>query len=303
MGRVLLVTAFINFGFFNFSQAQSHLNQGVFPDTIYLSNLVSTYLAFPKEIDLINIGSPDYIFQVEKTMVYLKALHNNAKSTNMLIKCGEFILVVNLVFKLNPIKTLYDFRKSIGSSLNSKPNLETQPLKEMPKTNSENSFQEKRGKRTVMMAPSVDSLSVKDTSNSPFGISIERIKSSPDRFKTFGTAQNQITILLTNIFTDEKRMILKFKIINRSSLNYELDYVSFQFRRKTHYSQNTLLSPLYSSLTNSCGPKSQQTLVYILPIFGPADNGDFSVTFRELNGDRKETIEIPERAFKMAEIL
>jgi hypothetical protein len=148
-----------------------------------------------------------------------------------------------------------------------------------------------------------DTSSIIDSSENPFGISIQKIQSSPDRFKTFGTAENQITILLTNIFTDTKRMILKFRIINRSSLNYALDYVSFQFRKKTHYSQNTLLTPLYSPELSACGPKNQQTLVYILPLFGSGVNGDFSVTFRELNGDRKETIEIPERAFKMAEIL
>lgn len=285
------------------SSGQSNSLPALIPDTLYVSNASSTYLAFPKEIDLINIGSSDFVFQVEKSMVYLKAIRPMVKPTNLFIKCSNGILVMNLVYQLKPKKYLYDFRTLNFDILNPKQGSLNLRFGS-PKSFNENESRSKKEINGINVPRGKDSglYSDVDTSQYPFGISINKIQNSEDRFKTFGTAQNQITILLTNIFTDTKRMILKFKIINRSSLNYELDYVSFQFKRRTHYSQNSILNPLYSPVLTSCGPKTQETLVYILPLFGTATSGDFSVTFRELNGDRKETLEIPERAFKMAEL-
>lgn len=301
--KIIGLKLFIIIPVLAFSQNPISKTFTILPDSLKVSNTSSIYLAFPKEVDLINIGSADFAFQVEKSMVYLKALKPGAKTTNLFLKCGQGLWVVNLVYQVHPSISLYDFRNINFDLLNKSHQVES-GNKTVSKEEIKESFHPGKGEKgktpNIDLSSNIDSL---DTLGNPFGISISKIQNSPDRFKTFGTAENQITILLTNIFSDTKRMILKFKIINRSSLNYDLDYVSFQFRRKGHFSQNTVLSPLYSPKITSCGPKDKQTLVYILPLFGSSDRGEFSATFRELNGDRKETIDIPERAFKLAEIL
>ena len=267
------------------------------PDTLFISNLSSTYLAFPQEVDLINIGSPDFVFQVEKSIIFLKAIRSGVKNTNMLIRCGNSLFTISLIFQIKPKKSLYDFRKMNFSYTSSEKN---------PSSPQNSNFtNSKDGNRIISNTKNKENLpasmdKTSEADSQEFNSKINKVLSYPDRFKTFGTSENQITILLTNIFTDSLRMYLKFKIINRSSLNYDLDYVSFQFQRNGHFTKNTVLTPIYSSLITSCGPHAKQNLIFVLPLFGTSKGGLFTAIFRELNGDRKETIEIPDRAFNMA---
>ncbi len=295
------------------SYAQSIKNdfESKVPDSLWISSNKSTYLAFPQEVDLVNIGSADFIFQVEKNIVFLKAQKIGVKSTNMLVKCGYRLFSITLMYQAKPKKCLYDLRNINFDFMHSPKDDQTliKDPTETKKPNFKTLNNEDPLKNINKDSPSVIKIknsigAINDQNNDSSTLEFERhaltLLSMPDRFKTYGVSQNQITLLFTDIYTDSTRMYLKFKFINRSSLAYDFDYISFHFKRKTHFTKNTIIAPIWKSTLTSCNPHSQQSMVFVLPLFGTSDEGEFSSIFREFNGVRKETIQIPDRAFKLA---
>src|ERR1700712_5050220 len=74
-------------------------------DTMYVSINTSTYLAFPGDIELVDIGNKDYSFKVEKNILLLKSNRPNGAMTNMLVKFGGNLFTGILVYTANPVKS------------------------------------------------------------------------------------------------------------------------------------------------------------------------------------------------------
>ncbi len=308
----LFLSLFLNFRVViaqNFSSASNfgnpHSTENSIPDTLYISNYSSTYLAFPQDIDIINIGSTDFIFHVEKSIVFIKATRPTNKITNMFMKCGQGIFTINLVYQEKPKKSLYDFRKINFDLFNEEGNKSTSEQGTFSSSSKALTALGVKDRKIFMGSnAALEDLGgfEKDSLQKKYEANAKLILAYPDRFKTFGTAQNRITILLTDLLTDSKWMYLKFKVSNKSSLNYDFDYTSFQLLRSKMGKKNLAFTPLYYSPLESCLSHTKEKMVFILPLFAETEQGNFKVVFRELHGDRKISVLVPDRAFKMASI-
>ncbi len=114
--------------------------------------------------------------------------------------------------------------------------------------------------------------------------------------------KQQIELNLLNLYNDNEATFLKFSLKNKSSIVYDLDYVSFAYiekRKRTSKKINSLNSGLQEieplakveKLVTQSG-KSNEYL-YALPLYSTTEDGFLQVIFREKAGLRNVIIEIP----------
>lgn len=253
-------------------------------DTIQVSITRTTYLAFPADIELVDIGNKEYTFKVEKNILLLKSLKTGSHSTNMLVKFGQELFTASLVYAENSNRSLYDFRKKsfdYGT-----------PFVKKLKVADTSGFNS--GAVTSLTADSV-------ISDSPVSLKrVTAVKALSPHFKTYGTIKNSIAFLLGNMVSDDQYMYLQFQVINRSQLNYLLDYVSFEYKKFGSKGVSKAFEPLYIPPAREVLAHKIETLVYVIPLFASGSDGQFTVTFRETLGNRKAQLHIPTRAIKSA---
>jgi hypothetical protein len=114
--------------------------------------------------------------------------------------------------------------------------------------------------------------------------------------------KQEIELNLMNLYNDNEATFLKFSLKNKSSIVYDLDYVSFAYiekRKRTSKKINSLnsglqeiepLAKVEKLLTESS--KSNEYL-YALPLYSTTEDGFLQVIFREKAGLRNVIIEIP----------
>ena len=253
-------------------------------DTIQVSISRTTYLAFPADIELVDIGNKEYTFKVEKNILLLKSLKAGSHPTNMLVKFGQELFTASLIYAENNNRSLYDFRKK----------------------NFENGATFTRRVKVVdtsgFNSGAVISLTA-DTGVTDSLVSPKRVaavKALAPHFKTYGIIKNSIAFLLGNMVSDDKFMYLQFQVINKSHLNYLLDYVSFEYKKYGSKGVSKAFEPLYTPSTREVSAHKIETLVYVIPLFASGSDGQFTVIFRESLGNRKAQLHIPTRAIKSA---
>jgi hypothetical protein len=123
--------------------------------------------------------------------------------------------------------------------------------------------------------------------------------------------KQQIELNLLNLYNDNEATYLRFSLNNRSSIVYDLDYVSFAYiekHKRTSKKINSLNSGLQEieplvkveqQLTQS--GKSNEYL-YALPLYSTTEDGFLQVIFREKAGLRSVILEIPFKQILRAEL-
>lgn len=266
----------------SFCQNRLLHTQTMYTDTIHVSISRTTYLAFPADIELVDIGNKEYSFKVEKNILLLKSLRSGSHPTNMLVKFGQELFTANLIYAENNNRSLYDFRKKNF---------------DYPATSRKKL---KAGDTSGFNSGEVVSLSA-DSLIADSLVSLKRVaavKALSPHFKTYGTIKNSIAFLLGNMVSDDQFMYLQFQVINKSKLNYLLDYVSFEYKKYGRNGVSKAFEPLFTPTTREVSAHKSETLVYVIPLFASGSDGQFTVTFRETLGNRKAQLHIPTRAIK-----
>lgn len=251
-------------------------------DTILVTFSRTTYLAFPADIDLVDIGNKDFVFKVEKNILLLKCMKPGAKPTNMLVKYGQELFTASLFYTEKAGRSLYDYRKKIPGQSDAYQNF---------------------NRETDSTGFNAGSSS--ETSAGPAGMAVpeKRIRivgALKQHFKTYGTMKSSIAFLLENIVSDEKFMYLQFRVKNKSHLNYTLDYVSFEYKKYGSRLPTKAFEPVYIPPNTAIPAHTEQVLVYVIPLFASGSDGQFTVTFRETLGNRRAILHIPTRAVRSA---
>lgn len=267
-----------------FSHAQvRHQNKlATDADTIMVSISRTTYLAFPADIDLVDIGNKDYTFKVEKNILLLKSLKQGARTTNMLVKFGQELFTANLLYTDLTTKSLYDFRKK---------NFNQSVTAKVKKLRVADSSGFNSGTATGAEAATDTLVSARR---------VNAVQALPPHFKTYGTIKNSIAFLLGNMVSDDQYMYLQFEVINKSHLNYILEYVSFEYKKYGNKSGTRAFEPVYTPAVREIAAHKKAILVYVIPLFASGSDGQFTVTFRETLGNRKAQLHIPTRAINSA---
>lgn len=123
--------------------------------------------------------------------------------------------------------------------------------------------------------------------------------------------KQQVEVNLLNLYNDNEATFLRFSLKNKSSIIYDLDYVSFAYiekRKQKAKKINSLNSHLQEveplikveKLITEAG-KSNEYL-YALPLYSTTENGYLQIIFREKAGLRSITIDIPFKKILSAEL-
>ena len=127
-----------------------------------------------------------------------------------------------------------------------------------------------------------------------------KVLDTGDEIKTAGIKENNFAIYLRLIRADDKYFYLKFAFDNRSSIDYILDYSSYQYVQKFNTSafsktkiNKTDVFPVYTTDLNTVKAYSKTYYVAVIPIFAISNNEMLLVTFREQQGDRLYSVDIP----------
>ncbi len=248
-------------------------------DTIYVSSVATTYLIFDDAITLINLGNADYQAQpaatnqsgVASQVLFLKAKNANPKPITLFLTHGNQIFEAYLSYQEPLSKAFYDYRG-----------------------------EEKR----------VETLEMRDESHL-LDTKFKKLAVLPTNVNLKKT-QSGILLRCENIFTDANGVYLKFSLSNESSIAYEIENVSFSYQSKLKRKAINRLQSLGIEEVNilkSIEPtkiltsQKNEKYYYYIPLYATTDNGFLAVVFREKNGLRNVSIDIPFKKILKAEML
>jgi len=260
-------------------------------DTLFVSPGSTTYLAFPEPITLVDIGNKDYVFKVEKNILLLKSGVAQGKGTNMLVRFSDNLFTGWLVHTTARHRSLYDYRNGVKQAqhimLRSLDSTEhTAPPQPVLSLTHPGTLLP-----TVGMAPQflIDK-------------HIKEIAGYDDKFRTLGVVKHSLAFLLVNLMNDSSYLYLRFRIINKSNIDYNLDYVSFEVKRKGRFQgagNLKVLQPVFTPGLAKITAHANKALIYVVPLYAPGEGGSLEVTFREANGNRRALLSIPGRALSL----
>lgn len=241
-------------------------------ETIFVSEANTTYLVFPKTIDLIDLGNPnDYYGKIEDKALLLKAKRERTSMSTLLVRSGESFYHYKIIYEKNPKVFFYNYSKREEG---------VDPV--ASKENSDGSSMAPTAKDLKLMQNKVDS--------------IVNIKGE---YNTLGVMSDFLQAAVTVIRNDKENTYLKIVIKNVSSIPYKFDFISFQYfqvmkKGSLKKTKNAPLDvfPIIYPKASEISASSTTVVGYAIPQFGLANNGYLVISFREKTGDRVLKIRI-----------
>ncbi len=250
-----------------------NLTLGFSQDTIFVSDVNTTYLIFPKTVDLLDVGNPtEYYGKIEDKAVLLKAVKTNTNKSTLLVRSGEAYFHYLVMYHQEPKKYYYDYSKT--------------------KDKTTETIEEVKADETGGTAPSVKNL--KNMQGK-----VDSIVNIKGENKTLGVLSDFLQAAVTVIRNDKENTYLKVVIKNLSSIPYKFDFIGFQyfqvmkkgFMNKTKNAPLDVFPIIYPK-SGEISANSTAVVGYAIPQFGLANNGYLVVSFREKTGDRVLKIRI-----------
>lgn len=249
-------------GSFRKTAVQGMYNQ----DTIWVSDTETTYLLFPNEVQLIDIGrTGDYFAKIEGKSVFLKARSNASGPTNFLVRYGSEYYTARIQFAALPARSLYDMR--------------------------------------VYPATQVEEEKV---AHDVAGAKLARLREEADQGGLQQRSRHGLTLRLTQLQIDRLGIYLAMHLSNPSSIDYQLDFVGFSFQEKKgrRFSRNNSFSkevrPNAQAAPELIPAHGEAELLYALPLFAMSSRGRLLIQFREKEGSRILRMSIPARRINRA---
>ena len=251
-------------------------------DTVTVSTDGTAYMIFDESISLFNLGSRSYFGKVEnQKMLFLKAVSPDAQPTTILIQFGTSIFTgyIRYAKKLN--RHFYDYRAIASNTLASiRPGI----LATSPST-----------------FPPVSALV-----NPKFA----QIKKAAKNQKGLAEANDGVEVECTNLYNDKQLTYLKLAVHNKTTLAYQVDFISFSYKEKLPRKLRNKVAPQIQEMTPvdkvepariEAGRVSEY--IYSLPMYSTTDDGYLEVIFREVKGARVLVLKIPAKKIMAASLL
>ena len=244
-------------------------------DTIYVSNTENTYLLFPEEVNLVDIGRTGaFAARIEGECVFLKALTSQSVQTSFLVRYGKQYMIAKLVNSNSPKKILYDFRGNTSPPVDS--------------------GVEKKEEKVEHKAAAEG---------------LETIKEQKGRKITPVKSQHGLKVGITHLQNDREATYLGIFLRNNSSIDYKIDFVGFALveKRGRRFSRNNRvqkeLIPFASNGPTVIQAGEEEVLFYALPLYAMSSRGKLQIQIREKRGARILRLSIPSRKINNAQIL
>jgi hypothetical protein len=237
-------------------------------DTVFVSDGETTYLIFPEEVQLVDIGrTGEYFARIEGKSVFLKARSKASGPTNIFVRFGGAHYTARLVFALLPAQNLYDFSKQ-------------------PTAGPESSGS------SPAAAILLDKLVQQEADMQ--GRTLRQ------------RARHGLALRLTHLQNDRQLLLLGMRLANSSSVDYRLDFVGFSFQEKRGklFSRNNSyrkeVRPFAEMAPQHIPAREERQLYYALPLFAMTRRGRLEILIREQEGARLLRIRVPARMINKA---
>jgi len=244
---------------------------------VAVSDSSTTYLVFPAGVNLVDVGMLNhYLVKIEANAVFVRARRKNPPPTPILVRHGSKYWMGRLVFVKSPVLQLYDFQ--------------------IP---------------TTGLPPNALALDRDPEQKVRLEDRLASLDKAKEEHQAVAVMDNRLVLSLANIRNDKNFTYLRLKVINKSSIDYNVDFTDFElventgkkFLGKKKNEARRPLAPLGGLPNQIIAGNSTGYLLYAIPLFAATDQGFLEVTLRELNGARVLRLPVPSKVVNTASIL
>jgi hypothetical protein len=253
---------------------------------IFVSDSSTTYIVFSGPISLVDVGmAGGYLVKIEANAVFVRAKKKRTATTPILIRYGSRYWMGRLVYVSGPVMQLYDFSNGTPTM----DNLSGPP------------FAGSYAVNALMMNKAREKQAVIDRN-------LARLRKEREENRSVAVAENNLVLSLANIRNDQDFTYLRFKVINKTNIDYNVDFTDFQlvenskknFLGKKKNEGRRPLAPSGGEENQNIRGRSTGYLTYAIPLYAATQNGYLEVTLRELKGARVLVLPIPSRIINKA---
>ena len=255
---------------------------------VAVSDSSTTYLVFGGPVSLVDVGmANNYLVKIEANAVFVRARRKSAPPTPILIRYGSKYWMGRLVYVDRPVLQLYDFQKdgalSVSSGTSEGTAAGAAPENEL-------ALDKEREKKAAVEGK------------------LSQLRKTREEHQAVAVVDNDLVLSLANVRNDKDFTYLRFKVINHSAIDYNVDFTDFQLVENAHkkflaHKKNEARRPLAPSggLANQVVTgRTTGYLTYAIPLYAATDRGYLEVTLRELNGARVLVLPVPSRVINRA---
>jgi hypothetical protein len=253
---------------------------------VAVSDSSTTYLVFGGPVSLVDVGmANNYLVKIEANAVFVRAKRKHAPPTPMLIRYGSKYWMGRLVYVNRPVLQLYDFQKDGALSINGKSAGSTGAAPE-----NELALDKEREKKVVVESK------------------LQKLRKAREEHQAVAVVDNDLVLSLANVRNDKDFTYLRFKVINKTNIDYNVDFTDFQL---VENAQKKFLAPKKNEARRPLAPSGGEPnqvitgrttgyLTYAIPLYAATERGYLEVTLRELNGARVLVLPVPSRVINRA---
>ncbi|GAB3242972.1 hypothetical protein GCM10027346_39460 [Hymenobacter seoulensis] len=253
---------------------------------VAVSDSSTTYLVFSGPVSLVDVGmAGNYLVKIEANAVFVRARRKSAPPTPMLIRFGSKYWMGRLVYVNRPVLQLYDFQKDGALGLGSGAGSVAGSAPE-----NELALDKEREKKAAVEGK------------------LSALRKSKEEHQAVAVVDNDLVLSLANVRNDRDFTYLRFKVINHSAIDYNVDFTDFQlvenaqkkFLAKKKNEARRPLAPSGGGTNQVVSGRTTGYLTYAIPLYAATDRGYLEVTLRELNGARVLVLPVPSRVINRA---
>ncbi|GAB3309201.1 DUF4138 domain-containing protein [Hymenobacter tenuis] len=253
---------------------------------VAVSDSSTTYLVFSGPVSLVDVGmANNYLVKIEANAVFVRARRKSAPPTPMLIRFGSKYWMGRLVYVNRPVLQLYDFQKDGALGLSNGAGSVTGSAPE-----NELALDKEREKKAAVEGK------------------LSALRKSKEEHQAVAVVDNDLVLSLANVRNDRDFTYLRFKVINHSAIDYNVDFTDFQlvenaqkkFLAKKKNEARRPLAPSGGGTNQVVSGRTTGYLTYAIPLYAATDRGYLEVTLRELNGARVLVLPVPSRVINRA---
>ena len=253
---------------------------------VAVSDSSTTYLVFGGPVSLVDVGmAGNYLVKIEASAVFVRAKRKHAPPTPMLIRYGSKYWMGRLVYANRPVLQLYDFQKDGALSINGKSVSSTGAAPE-----NELALDKEREKKAVVEGK------------------LSQLRKAREEHQAVAVVDNDLVLSLANVRNDKDFTYLRFKVINKTNIDYNVDFTDFQlvenaqkkFLARKKNEARRPLAPSGGRPNQVITGRTTGYLTYAIPLYAATERGYLEVTLRELNGARVLVLPVPSRVINRA---
>lgn len=299
-------------------------------DTVEVSTSKTTYILLDSDVNLVDIGTKEFVGIPKENMVILKAIRENAAPTSLMVRTKTGVHVWMLKYAANPKQILIN-KQTYQSA---QPLVQTNATKIEAATDKSQLPYSKPGQpaenKGYQSAQQYDQRNIERYGNEEMPSFIQVREDRGNRHvdvrdpmmqkkffhilkqkrtvKDVGEISNGIYFMLQNVFVDREHLYLTITINNTSSISFDLDFISFERKQGKTFKRKEALSTMMLDVQHyetvySVAPSTEENLVYAIKLFALQDTDTVLVKLNEIGGVRTINFTIPAKLITTAKSL